>query len=138
MGKINVKDKGRAGELEACRWLRDVLNLDFLPKRTLDQTREGGADIRDIQPLLIEVKRQEILKKHDWWIQVASKCKYDLNIVPVVMYRQNHKPWKFLISANHIGVSTGYIDLTGAIFEKWARDLIKRISLINVSTYMIQ
>lgn len=121
--RINGIKKGKAGEREAANWLAKIFNLSEAPTRNLKQTREGGHDLNGFQPFCIEVKRQETLAKRDWWLQVTSSVTEEYNI-PVVMYRQNRKKWKFLISAIYIGVDTGFIELEAREFELWANKII--------------
>ena len=121
--RINGIKKGKAGEREAANWLAKRFNLAESPTRNLDQTREGGHDLNGFPPFCIEVKRQETLSKRDWWLQVTASVTKEYSI-PVVMYRQNHKKWKFLISARYIGISTGFIELEIREFEMWANQII--------------
>lgn len=118
MGRINGIKKGKAGEREAADWLYKEFNLSIKPERNLEQTRGGGHDLNGFQPLCIEVKRQETLAKRDWWLQVTSAVTKEYS-VPIVMYRQNRKKWKFLISARSIGLPTGFIELEVREFKMW-------------------
>jgi len=121
---INSRSKGSAGEREACRWLQEKLELDFLPTRTLDQTREGGADITCIKPFFFEVKRCQALALRDWWVQVTAAC--DRSGVRVVMFRQDKQPWRFLISATYIGLNKGFIQLEQKVAIEWMKKLCKK------------
>jgi len=99
---INVRDKGKKGETEFC----NRFNM-FFPKelkRNLLQTREGGADVTGCQPFQIEIKRCEKLEKEKWWGQVNRACNH--GDIPIVAYRQNKQPWRFLIPVTYIGLET--------------------------------
>lgn len=122
---INSRAKGAAGEREFCKWLQMTLELDFLPTRNLEQVRSGGADIIDVHPFSVEVKRCQQISLRDWWIQV-KKSVTDFNPVPFVAYRQNNQPWRFLISANYIGLEKGYIILEEPEFRKWIQNYYKK------------
>ena len=117
MGRINVRSKGANGEREFCRWLQDTLDLGELPERNLDQVRNGGADIMTLPQFTIEVKRCEALALRQWWVQVMQAATKDSQ--PIVAYRQNRKPWKFLISAQNIGLDKGFIEIAEFEFKKW-------------------
>ncbi len=120
-----ARNKGANGEREFCKWLFDHFNIP-MPTRNLEQVRSGGTDIMDVEPFYIEVKRCESLNLDSWWHQVnrAAKKSHDENIIPVVAFRQNRKPWEFLIGAKHIGIKRGFIRLDSRIFIKWAIDKI--------------
>lgn len=121
---MGAKQKGASGEREAARWLFENLALDELPKRNLEQVRSGGTDLH-VYPFYVEVKRQERLSKLDWWLQVSVAAKKSgESPTPVVMYRQNRQPWRFLISARHVGVDRGYIELEENTFKKWANNIL--------------
>lgn len=120
---INSRSKGAAGEREFCKWLNDKLKLDFMPERNLDQVRNGGSDILGVYPFVFEVKRVENLDLKGAWIQ----CKSDANFLggePVVAFRKNRKPWRFLISSKHIGCTTGFMILEEKTFIEWALKII--------------
>jgi len=121
---INGRAKGAAGEREFAKWLQDNLKLDFLPTRNLEQTREGGADILGVDPFVFEVKRCETLALRDWWIQVNKACHY-LDDEPIVAYRKNHQPWRFLISARNIGLEKGFVQLEEFEAKTW---LLKQLA----------
>lgn len=123
---VHALNKGKAGEREFCDWLKD--NLDIEAKRNLDQTREGGADVIT-DDFIFEVKRRESLDLQSWWLQVkkASIMHENKNLIPVVAYRQNRKQWKFLISAENIGLEKGFIELQARIFKQWSRQIVKGI-----------
>ncbi len=119
--RINSRGKGSEGEREFARWLQEKLELDFLPQRNLEQSRGGGADIIDVRPFLFEVKRCEVLAFRDWWLQVIVASKKTIESVPIVAYRQNKQPWRFLISAKNIGLRVGYIQLEENEAIQWMR-----------------
>ena len=114
---LNARSKGSAGEREFARWLQINLELDYLPTRNLDQVRDGGGDILGVKPFIFEVKRCQQLALRDWWIQVTKAAK--TGETRVVAYRQNNSKWKFLISATHIGLATGYIQLEEFEAKNW-------------------
>jgi len=114
------REKGHKGEREFCEYLKDVLSLDFSPKRNIDQVREGGADIIDVPPFCIEVKREQKGVLRNYWNQVWN-ARTERNPVPFVAYRQNRKKWKFLISAEYIGLLRGFIRLEEEEFKQWVR-----------------
>jgi hypothetical protein len=95
---VNPRTKGQGGEREACRWLAEQLQSEPL-QRALGQARDGGGDILDIEGLTIEVKRHEILNVNTWWRQVQRAADNN-STVPVLMYRQNRKPWTFCLPAS--------------------------------------
>lgn len=118
---MNSRAKGAAGELELAKWLERMLKLDERPQRNLEQVRSGGSDIIDVYPFYFECKRVEQLDLQSWWNQVlfeCRKCSYDP--VPVVAFRQNRKPWEFLITAGTIGLTQGFVRLREKEFVPWA------------------
>ena len=125
MARINVRSKGASGEREFCKWLYDNLPVP-MPSRNLEQVRSGGSDVTDIEPFFFEVKRVEILDHDSWWRQVRVECKKNFDHpVPVVVFRQNRKPWEFLISAKEIGCKRGYIRVSQRIFLEWASKVLE-------------
>jgi len=125
---INSRTKGASGEREFAVEIKKQLNLEVLPQRNLEQVRSGGADIIDVPPFVFEVKRCESLSKRKWWLQVRSATEHH-DAIPVVCYRQNRQKWRYLISANHIGLKVGFIELEEIEFWNWARNRLVEISL---------
>lgn len=118
-----ANSKGKGGEREFCKWLKE--NLALTTDRNYNQS-QGGADI-EINEWLFEVKRQESLSLNNWWYQViTAKAEHpDENMIPVVCFRQNRKPWEFLIPAKFLGLDAGYIRLAENVFIKFAKKLMK-------------
>lgn len=119
-----ARRKGANGEREFCKFLYENLNVP-MPTRNLEQVRSGGSDVTDIEPFFFEVKRQESLDLDSWWRQVVVETKKSCNdAIPVVAFRQNRKPWEFLISATHIECERGYIRINTRIFIEWASKIL--------------
>lgn len=126
MPRINARAKGAAGERELAKWLHTTFNLGALPTRNLEQVRSGGSDIIDFYPFYFECKRVESLDLQSWWNQVlfeVRKCMHS-DPVPVVAFRQNRKPWEFLISASEIGLTKGFIRLRDKEFIGYAEKVM--------------
>lgn len=125
MARINPRTKGASGEREFCRWLAENFNVPP-PQRNLEQVRSGGSDVIDVEPFYFEVKRCEALSFEAWWRQVRKAVikACDNRLIPVVAYRQNKQPWRFLISAEFIGVDKGFLHVSERVFIRWARDKI--------------
>lgn len=121
---INAVTKGKRGEVEFCHWL--FVNLDIVVEREYNQSA-GGADIIT-DDFIFEIKRRENLALNDWWHQVviASKKCGDKNLIPIVGFRQNRKPWEFLLPANLIlGLDKGFLRCSEQVFLQFARFLMK-------------
>jgi hypothetical protein len=127
---MNPKQRGAAGEREACKWLEQHLFGKVGLERNLNQTRSGGADII-YHPFCFEVKRraaaERILGYHNWWSQVCRATRSE-NIdfgaetfTPVVMFRIDKRDWQFLIPATLIGCQQGWIHVDAVRFKEWAK-----------------
>ncbi len=101
--KINSKQKGKTGELEACR---DIENALCLPSHTLHRSaqfcgKDGqSADIRGIEGIHFEIKRTERIQIYDAMEQAVSDCKPEN--VPTVVFRRNHSPWMVTIQLSDL------------------------------------
>ena len=126
MKGINGRQKGAAAEREAAKWLQHEFKLEFVPERNIEQYRHKsgsanhmrkstGHDLTGFQPFAFEIKRCETLDLRGWWRQAVNSCTPEYS-VPVVMYRQNKRQWKFLISAKELGLRNGYIHLEAREF----------------------
>ncbi len=104
---LNKKTKGDSGEREVAQALNDILvkilyslgkeipEVDIV-QRNKNQAAVGGSDLSNTLGLCIEVKRQEALSINTWWKQCTAAAERNKDI-PVLIYRQNRKPWKVVI-----------------------------------------
>ena len=116
---LNARNKGASGEREAAKWLKGLLKLDYTPERNLEQVRDGGYDLY-VHPFIVEVKRCETLLLKQWWRQVKHASAM-LEGIPVVLFRQNRQPWRLLISAEYIGLKSGYVQLDANETKEWLK-----------------
>lgn len=109
---INVRTKGQTGEREVAKMHNDIiadvrreLNLeqfatvDELFQRNQNQSAVGGSDLSNPLHLDIEVKRQEQLSVNTWWKQTVEAASRSGGI-PILIYRQNRKPWNVVMLAD--------------------------------------
>lgn len=109
---INVRTKGAEGEREVAKILNDIVNLqrknlgfpqlnveDYYFQRNQNQSAVGGDDLTSPMPLSFEVKRQEQLSVNTWWKQCVASSERTGN-VPILIYRQNRKPWRIRMIAD--------------------------------------
>ena len=95
------RSKGAQGERELANELTAELGVKVA--RNLLQVREGGYDLKGL-PIALEVKRQESLNLKAWWGQTIDQAG---ELLPVLAYRQNRKPWKFILPAYGINDAFG-------------------------------
>ena len=98
--KINAKQKGKKGELEAAHFLTDL----GLPAHRSQQFKGAGdaADVRFNEPKLndvlhIEVKRDEHVNVHKALQQAMRDAA--AGQIPLVMHRKNDEDWKVTLDA---------------------------------------
>ncbi|MBO6258869.1 MAG: hypothetical protein J6M93_06015 [Succinivibrio sp.] len=88
MGK-SQRTKGAAGEREICDMIFENFGIEV--HRNLQQTRDGGADIK-LKPFSIEVKRRAAIGRiYDWMDQATAGC--DTTERPIVVCRADRKQW---------------------------------------------
>jgi hypothetical protein len=105
---LNIRAKGQGGEREIATILNGIVILAMRElgfpessvllasstiQRNQQQSAVGGSDLLHTFGLSIEVKRQEQLSIETWWLQCTTAAKRN-NEWPVLLYRQNHKPWR--------------------------------------------
>ena len=93
MSGLRSRNKGKAGERELARLLRDELGEQIT--RNLVQTRDGGRDLIGLPGISLEVKRCE---RTEWpkWLEQAKAQSAD-GEYPVVAWRRNGKPWRVFV-----------------------------------------
>ena len=91
----NSKEKGKRGEREVARILRDH---GYDSHRTAQYCGNTGdaADVVGIPGFHIEVKRCETTKIWDWIHQAENDHKADT--VPLVVFRRSHEQWQVALS----------------------------------------
>jgi hypothetical protein len=108
-----ARRKGKTGEQELARLLRESFGDIWAFERNTFQSRAGGDDFATNAPFSFEVKRVE---KPSWgaWIKqaVSQALRHDPPKVPVIAHRVNHGSWTFTIP-----------ELSGAEFCRLARAL---------------
>jgi hypothetical protein len=124
---INVVNKGKAGEREVAAMLNgivvEVMTAMAFPsdqieaatktvQRNQNQTAVGGCDLTNVFGMSVEVKRQEQLSIGTWWRQCTSAAERN-NELPVLIFRQNRKPWRVRTYA--------WLALPGAAPGSWSR-----------------
>lgn len=95
--------KGKAGELELARLLREHLGADVA--RNLAQARQGGADLLGLPGWAVEVKRAAQARLSDWWLQTCTQAEAS-GQRPALFYRLDRQPWRVVIALRH--VATGF------------------------------
>lgn len=97
MGEMQP-NKGRTGEREIAKIIRDLTGLD-VKRRTW--TRAGDSDLVGIPGWSIEVKRHKKANRADirnWWNQTLSQCQTGER--PVLFYRSNKDEWRAVFTLN--------------------------------------
>ena len=92
---INSNQKGKVGEREFARWLRDTWGAVARRGRQYAGHPDAPDVVSDI-PLHFEVKRTEKLRLY----QALEQASDDSDSCPVVAHRQNNKPWVFILYAD--------------------------------------
>jgi hypothetical protein len=95
VGKLS-REKGSRGERELAALLCAHLG-DSTIQRNLSQCRDGGEDLGGSLTLgafAIEVKRCEERCLAVWW---AQACEQASGRIPVLAYRANRAPWRFVV-----------------------------------------
>ena len=95
--------KGKAGELELARLLREHLGADVA--RNLEQARQGGADLLGVPGWAVEVKRAARARLSEWWLQTCTQAEVT-GLRPALFYRLDRHPWRCVVALRH--VATGF------------------------------
>ena len=105
---INIRQKGQGGEREIADTLNAIIykvagdlklpeedrrKAASMVQRNQNQSAVGGNDLTNCMGLSIEIKRQEQLSINTWWKQCEAAAARN-NETPVLMWRQNRKPWQ--------------------------------------------
>jgi len=122
---LHAQRKGKAGEVEFCKWLMRNLSIDV--ERNYNQANGHSSDVIT-DDFIFEVKRREVIDLDSWWLQVAiaKKRHPNLDLIPIVAFRQNRKKWGFAIPANLIpGMDLGYLVVNERVFIQFAGIIVR-------------
>ena len=103
MGKINSRAKGKSAEREVIGLLQEMIPTLKL-ERNLDQTRDGGYDIKGLEGWGPEVKRYAQITWGDvdnFWKQTTTQAK-DTGRKPVLFMREDRAPWVVVVRLTDI------------------------------------
>lgn len=105
---MNSKQKGKRGELEVAKILREH---GFDARRTAQFCGNTGdaADVVGLEGFHIEVKRAETTKIWDWIQQAERDHKADT--VPLVVFRKNGECWKVVLDFEEfLNILEGFLE----------------------------
>lgn len=134
---INPRTKGASGERELKTMFATLMaeveqetglpGLSHMVKRNTTQSDRGGDDLVGIPLISIEAKRQEALSLNTWFAQCVKSAQAQ-KLMPVLIYRQNRKPWKVvtygaLCHPEHPASMWAKIELDLEDFLTWYRSL---------------
>lgn len=92
------RTKGATGEREICDLIFENLGIEV--HRNLQQTRDGGADLK-LKPYSIEVKRRAAIGNiYDWMNQASAGC--DMAERPIVVCRADRKQWLAIMTIDEL------------------------------------
>ena len=87
---LKSRNKGKRGEREAAAEVRRLFRTDARRGRQYSGSDESPDIIAEIEDVHFEVKRAETLRLYDALDQAATDAGKK---IPVVLHRQNRKPW---------------------------------------------
>lgn len=109
------RDKGKRGELEIARMIREGLGVTV--ERNLAQWRDGGTDLvpagdpdgwdaldKAVAGFAWEVKNQASQSPaRQWWAQTLSQAQA-VSRVPVLAYKVPYRGWRFRVALADLGL----------------------------------
>lgn len=133
---LHALNKGKEGEREIARALNEIIFAALqargiaipdrdVVQRNQNQSAVGGGDLSNTFGMCIEVKRQEQLSVNTWWKQVQKAALHNGDL-PVLVYRQNRKPWRVVTIGNLPCPYTGHqftarVEFAWEDFKLWFR-----------------
>lgn len=145
---IHAQNKGKEGEREVARVMNAII-LELLKKHDLpiperdvvqrnqNQSAVGGSDLSNTFGLCVEIKRQEQLSVNTWWKQTLEAARHN-GETPVLIFRQNHKPWRVVTMAwlplpagdGSWASTNARVEFDWDTFQQWFREWVDR-KLLN-------
>ncbi|MBT6485276.1 MAG: hypothetical protein HOK71_11530 [Planctomycetaceae bacterium] len=84
------RDKGKRGELEAAAEIRRIFGTDASRGRQFRGSDDSPDIVTGIEGVHFEVKRAEALRLYEALEQATADAGTN---IPVVLHRQNRRPW---------------------------------------------
>lgn len=122
---VKSVQKGKRGEDQFCKFLNKHFGINV--RREHFQAQGKAADII-LDDFLIEVKYREVHNFEDYWLQIntAKVRRGHDHQIPIVAYRSNRQPWRFMLPANLIhGIRKGYVIASEDVFIEFAKGIIR-------------
>jgi hypothetical protein len=140
--RIDIRAKGANGEREVAKTLiaiiqdcmrkegftqQQILEASQCVQRNQNQSAVGGNDLSHTFGMSIEVKRQEALSINSWWAQCVAAAKPNAEL-PVLVYRQNNRPWRVVTlgslhlpgtSGSDYGSYAARVEFEWDVFKSW-------------------
>lgn len=106
--------KGADGERELAKVLSELLGVEL--KRNLSQPREGGVDLKEempsmLDPWAIESKRAKKPLLNTWWQQTCEQAE-KAGKRPVLFYRIDRQQWRVVMALRHVATGFDHAPLT--------------------------
>lgn len=121
-----ARNKGKEGEREAAKILTEIIGGGVVIQRNLfAQARDGGTDLTGLNVFAVEVKRCQSLSVPTWWKQTCAQTADGR--IPLLMYRQNKKPWTFVLPRDCVRVPLCDFDNPVKLNYQDAAPIIQRI-----------
>lgn len=142
---LHAQNKGKEGEREVARVMNKIITEQLIAhglpvpdrdvvQRNQNQSAVGGSDLSNTFGLCIEVKRQEQLSINSWWSQAVEAASRN-GEVPVLIFRQNRKPWRVITSAwlplppeegKTWALVQARVEFSWDVFQQWFREWVDR------------
>jgi len=91
---LRSRNKGKRGEREAAAEIRRLFRTDARRGRQYCGTDESPDVVADIEDVHFEVKRRETLRLYEALAQAIEEAG---DKIPVVLHKQNRKPWVAIV-----------------------------------------
>jgi len=126
------RNKGRRGEQEAVRIIRDELGFD-VSRNWQAQSAEGGADLTGIPGWAVEIKRRSEIRPADLALfrAQANRQAQAAAAWPALWYREDRGSWTVSVPA-HIALSAdvaGWVEMPAKVWMEWVREMISADAL---------
>ena len=109
------REKGKIGEREFVKLVRELTNDSVVLSRNLNQSRNGGDDLNGHHIVSFEIKRRKTVTDAmitGWWHQTVDQAEKK-GKQPVLAWRQDKQCWRVMIHPETAGFNVE--DLRGCL-----------------------